>query len=1504
MRPLLLDFEVSHASVQWLPVSLKVEEGLSRLFRLSLTVYSTLLPSTAAQLLSQSGTVAFKHPGYDARYFNGIITRVTPKELLNRHGLYRYDLVLEPWVSLLDIDRDNRIFKNLSVPSIILQLLNAHPLHQVDSSGLKATYDVLPYTVQYQESRFQFVSRLMEEAGIGYYFSHAQNRHRLHLVDNNGMYPAYPLKTIDYHNNNTYTEGIYYWACRQKQVATHFSRQDYNFKHPTKQRRVDALRGRGSIAEFSEYLVSSDSQCTVETKVKQRAQQADSEAYSIMAKSHCSQLSAGQVFSLEQHPRAKENADYLVTAMTHVMVDNVHWSKLSETYQPKKAANPTDYDNTLQVIPMGTVYRPPAKTPRPVIHGYHLARVYGAGGQEIDVDDYGRVRVIFTWDAYQTPSCRIRVLQRWAGSGMGVQFIPRAGDEVIVQYINGDPSQPLIIASLANGQRPPIYQQPNKVNESGVLTQTVNSQDTEQSNGITFVDTRGHEAITIKAQKDAKLDVKHNYRSEVYQDQSITVMGNVTTEVTLGSIRQQAQCITLRVGASSITLDASGIRLSAPKVTILSSQGGSIDGAARLGDEHQCPQIAHGNGTIQSASGNVLINGLGAARLNDPLACQNGSTDSITQGVPGIYINGRPAAQLNLHTKHHGVIQTASVDVMLGGQGSQALLGAVVPSMLDWENFHCGDYLSKQKVSRHSVGASLIGEENAEDTNVYTSGNRNAYGQAKFPRGASSDEKLTTLNAPQREIYHSGPNNISYPSDRVPFKSSYFKEASFQDFKAHGPQPGHHVLTSQELYPPVIFNFRKEVLPLLEKPLPLIKKTACDDPYVRARLTRDELHYFRANGNNATLFIHGYNVPYGHYAKQYRHIKVTEHKETVPLTASSPMGNISTDWGTEVVKRDITVDKGTPSYLSCLVPRAWRELEGFETSSARTLFRDPEVLSHRFPALAGLVPDYETWRKMQQDKGIQDRYPDLPASLWQDDKLNGEGAFNWFVHMEDNLNMATGEFKRNANMPPYAAGDHKDNPYYKYTRLINIAWSGDVATLDYMDAVQNGHDVGKYVATIIKQLVFWDIEVNIIAHSLGNEVLMSCLQCLGEEGYADKVSHAFLWDAALPDDVFSSPASNPNPLYQFPDAHKVAKKITVLYSKHDNILGPLPSNAELHEKRMDPSGGFTIEAVCAAIGTMDWLNPPEHLKSVYNVANMFGKSWSYYLSSESNRKDYYQQWVLAHREDYRQIAFASSLDEAMWQMFICYPEDYVLLSSAVDAKTASDWLVRAKAIISGIFGPLVAARGFVSVGENKLEDYELELLKPAITAVNSAATEVNYFVKQTKHLFSLVREHLYISMLRGHLPNVLHLPSVLKEAYASDNGVRESKVFISDVEVKSIMDNLLLKAPSQSWELQGLVPHVGSLKAQQMAAILLTVLTSPGVEPRPALGYKGPDLDDDTTRRIYNAGKLIRADQKDYLKTHSGMKIPSKDMMEKVYKKFIIGGKGMTNFGRYDIPKA
>ena len=484
-------------------------EGLSRLFGYTLTLRSTSGTLAAADVIGTSATVRLQLVGEAARYFNGIVSRFTYLGSANDYALYTLDLVPRMW--LLTLGRDRVIYQNLSAADIIKKVLGDFSV--VFSDKLTGTYEARDYCVRYDETAFDFVSRLMEEEGIFYYFTFADGAHTLVLADSISVYAPCPdaatLEMASEASGRKRVLTVTHFESEARLVAKSHAVDDYNFLTPSTSllAQNDGSDGRGLDYEFpGRYLAVSAG--TARARIRVEEHHAESQIG--RGASFCHHLVPGTTFTLSGHAREDLNASHAVRAIRH-------------------HAEGQSYSNNFETVPPTVPFRAPRLTPRPLVAGSHTALVVGPAGEEIWTDQHGRIKVQFPWDRVgvkdDKSSCWIRVQQAWAGEGWGALFLPRIGQEVVVSYVDGDPDRPLVSGSVYNATQTTPVALPGSSSQSTILSRSTKAG--TAGNEMRFEDKKDSEEFYLHAQKDMRVEIEN--------DLATTVMaGNETHTVTKG----------------------------------------------------------------------------------------------------------------------------------------------------------------------------------------------------------------------------------------------------------------------------------------------------------------------------------------------------------------------------------------------------------------------------------------------------------------------------------------------------------------------------------------------------------------------------------------------------------------------------------------------------------------------------------------------------------------------------------------------------------------------------------------------------------------------------------------------------------------------------------------------------------------------------------------------------------------------------------------------------------
>jgi type VI secretion system secreted protein VgrG len=504
-------------------------EGISRLFSYDLDLLAYDNPSIVFKnLVGQKVSISIKLPDGTPRYISGYVSRFTQGETDERFFTH-YHVQVVPWLWFLTRQADCRIFQNLAVPDIISQVFNLFAFKDFRLS-LKSSYPQLEYCVQYRETSFNFVSRLMEEFGIFYYFDHTtKGKHTLVLSDQSSNLPACPGSPISY---DTQVGGLYdpqlisNWHVGQEVRTGKYSVTDYNFTTPS----TSLLSNDPTVVDLSasqpmelfDYPGLHTTKDQGDNVAKLRMQEEETSYMVISAAGNCRGLMSGYSFQLKNHYRSDQNTNYVVTEVRH-------FASAGNSYTAASTESET-YANHLTCIPASVPYRPARITPKPFVQGPQPALVVGKAGEEIWVDKYGRVIVQFYWDRLgqknENSSCWIRTSQPWAGGNWGAMWIPRIGQEVLVSFLEGDPDRPVITGRVYNADQMPPYTLPDYQTRSTFMSRSSKGGGSSNYNELRFEDLKGQEQIFMNAEKDMDLRVENDSREYIGANRHLIVTAN------------------------------------------------------------------------------------------------------------------------------------------------------------------------------------------------------------------------------------------------------------------------------------------------------------------------------------------------------------------------------------------------------------------------------------------------------------------------------------------------------------------------------------------------------------------------------------------------------------------------------------------------------------------------------------------------------------------------------------------------------------------------------------------------------------------------------------------------------------------------------------------------------------------------------------------------------------------------------------------------------------------
>lgn len=484
----------------------------------------------AADLLGQGITLRISHEDAEPVFLHGLVDRLSMTEVSGKWAGYRAQL--RPWLWFLSKSTDNRIFQNLSIVEIIEEVFGAYSAAKFENR-LQGTYDPIPYCVQYGESDLDFLMRWMEHEGIFTFFEFDDGAHTLILVDTlSALEPASGQEEIafapdlrpSYDNRNFITQ----WTWDAQVTTGEFTHTDYDFTKPAADLMGKSVNAGGhDLGDLEDYhypgtytaLDRGDALALV------RMQALKSPFTRASAQATVRGIHSGHLFKLTGFWREAENAEYAILRTDYELWDgqySAHESEVDEGFQIQLSLTPTIEE-----------YRPPRRTPKPVMRGPQTAVVVGPAGEEIFTDEYARVKVQFHWDRLgasdENSSCFVRVSSVWAGSGYGFIQIPRIGQEVIVDFLEGDPDQPIITGRVYNAAQMPPYGLPGNATQSGWKSDS--SLGGGGFNELRFEDKAGSEEVYFQAQKDHNELVKNDETRLIQHDFSERVDNNATQSI-------------------------------------------------------------------------------------------------------------------------------------------------------------------------------------------------------------------------------------------------------------------------------------------------------------------------------------------------------------------------------------------------------------------------------------------------------------------------------------------------------------------------------------------------------------------------------------------------------------------------------------------------------------------------------------------------------------------------------------------------------------------------------------------------------------------------------------------------------------------------------------------------------------------------------------------------------------------------------------------------------------
>jgi type VI secretion system secreted protein VgrG len=621
--------------------SLEGAEGTSRLFEFHAELLAdadtTIDPKS---MIGAKVSVAINlNDAQGSRWINGIVASFEQGPGDKEFNTYKARIVPAMWQLMLS--SNCRIFQDKSVLDIAKSVIGEYGLSLSDQTN--GSYEKLEYCTQYSESDFHFVSRILEESGIFYWFEHTDQDNKIMLGDGRNAYQDCPLSaSIPYSKAVSGEEGAYgAWVKEFNATATMVSGKhataEYNYKQYVREDVPDKASASpyGNNA-FDDYLYpagaegyaggSPDVGKKLETLfLDTRSLAADSIAEVFRGDGNARSFCAGYTFTQTGNPRDAWNRKYLLTTVLH-KVDQV------PSYRAVDAEQKDGYSNQFTAVSSDIVFKPAQTVAKPRIYGPQTAVVVGSAGEEIHIDSQGRVQVRFFWDKKNDDSsivdCTwVRVAQSWAGNGWGSYFWPRVKDEVVIQFLNGDPDNPMITGSVYNGVNTPKYALPDNKTRSGLVTRSSTGGSGANANELRFEDKMGSEQIYIHAEKDMDVSIEHDRRISVGNNDSLIVTGNQSEQIGSNFNRQIKSNAVEQIGGNS-------------DLAISSNQTEQVGGSHSL-NVGSSQSIQVGTAYSMNAGQTVYINaGMNVVIQAGMELSLSGPGGFITIGPSGVAISG------------------------------------------------------------------------------------------------------------------------------------------------------------------------------------------------------------------------------------------------------------------------------------------------------------------------------------------------------------------------------------------------------------------------------------------------------------------------------------------------------------------------------------------------------------------------------------------------------------------------------------------------------------------------------------------------------------------------------------------------------------------------------------------------------------------------------------------------------------------------------------------------
>lgn len=644
------------------PVSFHAEESISAPYSVTVEAISDQATIDPDQLLFQPASLTITFGTGTPRIMHGMVRSFVATGEPVRDQ-YSYTLTFVPKLWFASQTHDCRIYPGMAIADILTSICG--DVGQTISVNVYGDKTTIPYVTQFNETDFTFFSRLVEEAGYFYYFTHTASDHTLVVTDQNQGFVASPTPSLTVAHEGGGTDVLTAWHKIGSTAHGSFHLLDYDLTAPDtlpEDTETTTLATAGAAArDVFEWPALELTQSNVQARARLKMQAAEAEASMVEALGADPGFMPGTQFTLATDP-------YTGDSDVQYVIRSVSSSGHDQSWVAGGGAS--DYTNRIVAFPSAITWREKFATPRPVMAGIHSAVVIGDSGEEIHSEQYGRVKVSFFWDHRKDITADngiwVRVIQPWAGNTWGWQSLPRVGCEVAVAFFDGDPDRPVIVGGLYNADMMPVFPITGQQTKTGIRTRSTTGGSSSTFSEFSIDDNAGSEMVFLHAEKDMFTEIENNGTVTIGNNETITVKNDQSLTVSNDQVITISNNRSLTVsGTETIEVDgAQTVTLKKGRTTTINASGDSLtvdNGGITM-------TASQSDIAIAANAGNITLNAMNSIKLTV-------GSNSIEINAEGVTINAtKVSVQGTAMVQVQGPMTQVSADGMMTLKGGVMML--------------------------------------------------------------------------------------------------------------------------------------------------------------------------------------------------------------------------------------------------------------------------------------------------------------------------------------------------------------------------------------------------------------------------------------------------------------------------------------------------------------------------------------------------------------------------------------------------------------------------------------------------------------------------------------------------------------------------------------------------------------------------------------------------------------------------------------------------------------